>query len=98
MAHAELPRVRRFKHGGYFYTAQLRTCGPASNCTACPHGPYWYRSGFSMRRQEYVGRELPSGPRETHAKLEKLARTPDGEKMLALLQGAEDGGGQRGLL
>ena len=54
---AEAPRVR--------YREQLIRCGK-SNCTRCPHGPYWYAywNEDGRRRSCYLGRleadEVPS--------------------------------------
>jgi hypothetical protein len=44
---------------GYFLRLCRLACGK-SNCTKCPHGPYWY-FGYTKRRkvkQIYLGRSL----------------------------------------
>jgi hypothetical protein len=42
------------------YRQERVRCG-RSNCTRCPHGPYWYaywREGGRLRSR-YIGKELP---------------------------------------
>lgn len=47
------------------YRQEEVRCGKP-NCTACPHGPYWY--GYwkedGRTRKQYIGRHLPGEPLE----------------------------------
>lgn len=47
------------------YRQEHVRCGK-DNCSACPHGPYWY--GYwkedGRTRKQYIGRHLPGEPME----------------------------------
>ena len=45
------------------YRQKYVRCG--KDCTACPHGPYWYASWKEggRTRSAYIGRELPADVR-----------------------------------
>lgn len=47
------------------YRQERVRCGKM-NCTACPHGPYWYAywKEEGRTRKRYIGRHLPGEPME----------------------------------
>ncbi len=52
--------------GKVTYRQERVRCG-RTNCTRCPHGPYWYaywREGGRLRSR-YIGKELPEGAAAT---------------------------------
>ena len=48
--------------GKVTYRQERVRCG-RTNCTRCPHGPYWYAywREDGRLRSRYIGRELPEG-------------------------------------
>jgi hypothetical protein len=55
----EAPRTR----GKVTFRQETVRCG-RTNCTRCPHGPYWYaywREGGRLRSR-YIGKQLPARP------------------------------------
>ena len=53
--------------GSHTFRYETVRCGK-SNCTRCPHGPYWYvywKEG-GRTRSRYVGRTLPQKARQVY--------------------------------
>lgn len=52
--------LRKFVFRHVLYSHRLLTCGK-SNCTKCPHGPYWYAIvavPYQRPVVRYIGKEL----------------------------------------
>lgn len=54
--------VRSFNYLGVRYSLEEHRCG-RSNCTKCPHGPYWRSYVWVGTRTKgiYLGKNLPAG-------------------------------------
>lgn len=54
--------VRSFHYQGVRYSFEKHKCG-RSNCTKCPHGPYWRSYVWVGTRTKgiYIGKNLPAG-------------------------------------
>ena len=51
--------VEKVRDGRYLLTRELVRCGK-SNCTKCPHGPYWYLGWWARSKwqRRYIGKTL----------------------------------------
>ena len=76
--------IQMIRDGRYEFVQQMVPCGK-SNCSKCPHGPYWYARVWKGKnvREIYIGKSLTAWTDRMGINLvERLGKVAEREDLL----------------